>query len=565
MLALALTLVVAACPANTFCNTTGPVATDALFGALVLAPNDAWAFGWKAALHWDGASWTATRLPAFDRLASAVALAPNDVWVSGNDLVLHWNGTEWRSVPRDRQDGYAGPLVEVSPGELWALGTSPLRVEKGALVPLPAALAKGVTEPNSTPLDATTCGPNDLWVARRSAQNLVLTHWDGKRSSRVELPERADVASIACVDHVLWITLENVTLSCQGERCGRVQAPVGARLIKGTTGPWVVAKQGLFRWDGTSFEKKADAPGVWHGGAARGDDDVLLVGAVGATGRFDGKQLTVPARVSVGHVSDLSISREGEPWIAAEKGLFVFRAGAWSRVESFPANPYRGSVWADSTRQVWVIANGHAWRWNGAKWADLTPDKKSYVGDVWGRSERELWVTTSDAVLAWNGKKFHPIATAPEGWSFGQLAGDATHLAVLMRGPRPEASDGPSTRRADRVLLIGKGTPRTLELPGRPKQLAWAAGQLWASGNNFASPLSRLVGEQWEAIDKASGDTLVPTAKGVLVLGNGLAAEWDGTAMNQLDFPAGEFSVGAAAGSTVWLAGEDAVLRRESP
>jgi hypothetical protein len=73
------------------------------------------------------------------------------------------------------------------------------------------------------------------------------------------------------------------------------------------------------------------------------------------------------------------------------------------------------------------------------------------------------------------------------------------------------------------------------------------------------------VGEQWEAIDKASGDTLVPTAKGVLVLGSGLAAEWDGTAMQELDFPAGEFSVGAAAGSTVWLAGEDAVLRRESP
>lgn len=563
MLELALAVVVSACPPRTFCNTTGPVATDALFGALVLARDDAWAFGWKAALHWDGSSWSTTKLPEFDRLQSAVALAPNDIWVSGNNLVLHWDGTEWRSISRGRNDGFAGPLVEVSPGEVWALGTSPLRVENGALSPLPAAAAKALSDPKSLALDATVCGPNELWIARRNAaQNLVLTHWDGVRSSRIEREERADVASMGCVDHEVWVTLENETLRCKGERCELVAAPVGGRLVKGTTGPWLVAKDGLYRWNGTGFQKQADAPGKWYGGAARANDDVLLVGAVGSTARWDGKRLTLPARVSLGRVSDLSVSREGEPWVAAEKGLFVFRGGAWSQLRGFPANPNQGQLWVDSTRHAWVLANGRAWRWGGAKWQDLTPSGRStYVVDVWGRSETEVWFTTPEAVLAWDGKKFRTVATAPREWSFGQLAGDATHLAVMMRGPRPEATDGPSTGMADRVLVLDGATQRTLDLPGRPTQLAWVTGQLWATG----SGVSRLSGDQWETVDDISRDVLVPTATGALLWGNNLAWEWDGTTLKRVDFPAGRFVVGAAAGTTVWVAGHDAVLRRESP
>jgi hypothetical protein len=108
----------------------------------VQGPDDVWVLGDGGACHWDGKSWTTTKLP---HKAQAIAgSAPDDVWAvgfrnrSGNSgplsqpATMHWDGKSWKSEktpeynfpdPRPPEES-AGldSVVAVSKNEVWALG-----------------------------------------------------------------------------------------------------------------------------------------------------------------------------------------------------------------------------------------------------------------------------------------------------------------------------------------------------------------------------------------------------------------------------------------------------------
>jgi hypothetical protein len=115
-----------------------------LFGVAALAPDDVWAVGhtylggphWiPLALHWDGARWSRTTLPAFPgggQLRDVVALSPTDIYAVGLDgegfnartLVLRWNGSTWTKqvTPSPPVGPKLFGAAAVGPATVWGVG-----------------------------------------------------------------------------------------------------------------------------------------------------------------------------------------------------------------------------------------------------------------------------------------------------------------------------------------------------------------------------------------------------------------------------------------------------------
>jgi hypothetical protein len=69
----------------------GPSVSAAVFG-----PDDVWVFGLDAdayAAHYDGHGWAKVRLPAAPDEVSAVG--PDDIWALHGNVAWHWNGAKW--------------------------------------------------------------------------------------------------------------------------------------------------------------------------------------------------------------------------------------------------------------------------------------------------------------------------------------------------------------------------------------------------------------------------------------------------------------------------------------
>lgn len=444
---IALTLL-GACPPKTFCNTTGAVAADALFEVEALAADDAWAFGQGAPLHWNGTEWSLVPFPRPERLSAALALAPNDIWATGGMDAYHWDGVAWSWVDKGRKDGWAGPVVQLAPGEVWVLSDPFLRVNGAKLERLDEKRASQFAVPESMVTDAAACGPNDLWVGRAVREAPVLQHFDGKKVTRVPIDGDGQIYGLSCHDGAAWVFLERAVFRCTSA-CKPVTAPAGAKLLRGKSGPWAASEEGLHRWDGKAFVKKADLPGRWFGGAARTDSDVWVVGAAGAVGHFDGQRATQNASVDVGRLFELSATKQGEVWAVSESGLFAHRAAGWARIKSFPGQTrWGGRVWADSPKHVWVIGNDRAWRWGGAKWADLTPGQ--YAVDVWGRGEDDVYLSTGDELLQRVKEKWKVLAKAPLELRAHRGRRGAPRRAGARSAARARrwAADGPRRSRA---------------------------------------------------------------------------------------------------------------------
>ncbi len=97
-----------------------------LSGIWASAPNDAWAVGIGALLHWDGTSWSCTN-PSLDfsaNLSDVWGSGPSDVWVVGSaGTILHWDGDTWTSIPSGTQEDL-NTLWGDGAGSLWMAGAN---------------------------------------------------------------------------------------------------------------------------------------------------------------------------------------------------------------------------------------------------------------------------------------------------------------------------------------------------------------------------------------------------------------------------------------------------------
>ena len=218
-------------------------------GISALSATKAWAVGnvggdGGITLRWDGTRWQQIRSPRPGSpalLLDVLALGPGTVWAVGgyvapSDLThayaLRWNGRVWRTVPGSAagQESFLTRLGAASRSAVWAVGSYlPLeeqqRVRRGFALqwsgtewgsprrfdaPLEGVAASSAT--NAWAVGATvarTVGKNwktvpyrgpgefrdvvvrssrDVWAVGGAADGALVTHWDGRRWTRVAVP-----------------------------------------------------------------------------------------------------------------------------------------------------------------------------------------------------------------------------------------------------------------------------------------------------------------------------------------------------------------------------------------
>lgn len=121
-----------------------------LFGLTAISSSDMWAVGGKAgspfpcyALHYNGSSWSEVSVPTApgsgrNRFNAVHGIASNDVWAVGSwgvavgdyhFLAMHWDGASWTysAIPASVNGGIDGELADVkmvSANDVWAVGYS---------------------------------------------------------------------------------------------------------------------------------------------------------------------------------------------------------------------------------------------------------------------------------------------------------------------------------------------------------------------------------------------------------------------------------------------------------
>lgn len=124
--------------------------SSTLMGVDVASGTDAWAVGWAAtidapdlhlplAVHWDGAAWAQTPMPALEGLSTELTdvatTAPDQAWAVGTTrnpvtlrdrfVVYRWDGAEWTIVRRGPENGARSTLRSISAAasdDIWAVG-----------------------------------------------------------------------------------------------------------------------------------------------------------------------------------------------------------------------------------------------------------------------------------------------------------------------------------------------------------------------------------------------------------------------------------------------------------
>jgi hypothetical protein len=160
------------------------------------APDDLWAGGDAALLHWDGAGWTSSRSESRYGVIGVFARASNDVWaVGGSCVAQHWDGERWSRSPGASEAQDACDMFRVwasAPDDAWAVGDRGLWHFDGA-----RWSGWRLFLPHS-PVDATPqaiwgSAADDIWVV---AEFGVIGHWNGELWSRVPSDTEQDLYAV---------------------------------------------------------------------------------------------------------------------------------------------------------------------------------------------------------------------------------------------------------------------------------------------------------------------------------------------------------------------------------
>ncbi|MBV9646692.1 MAG: hypothetical protein JO043_04435 [Candidatus Eremiobacteraeota bacterium] len=120
-------------------------------GISAVSPSDIWASGFAGipsgsgyndvplVEHWNGSKWSMVSVNRYDVVDAVLAIAKNDVWnvgqYSSDGLTEHWNGTRFSHVAHPRFIGAFHAIAEVTPNDLWAVGTDGKTVIEHYTVP----------------------------------------------------------------------------------------------------------------------------------------------------------------------------------------------------------------------------------------------------------------------------------------------------------------------------------------------------------------------------------------------------------------------------------------------
>lgn len=355
-------------------------------------PNDIWVVGnFDDVLHFDGHSWTRVDLrPAATFIPSDVppmvsAAAPDDVWISAGQLLLHWDGVMWS---RDESHGLqtiddvwvGGPGVafrvrRYQPIDGYALAVD--RLEGGTWNEV-LSLGEFPGWDNRQPGRLGGTGPDDVWVVDPLSR---AQHFDGTR----------------------WTAA--VSSGPDSKLGGLWAQAAGMAVVVGASGE-------IREWAGDSFERITRGPQRQSGMAISGtsEQDVWFGGPTTALGpgglfRWNGtavEEIPLPPEMpqtpwgNFGPVS-LSVPVPGTVWIGGVAGWIARRngAGEWQSFEVTSDEVSR--IWGVNADEAWAVAGGKLFRWAGATWGqEQIPF--THVNDVHGTARDDVWIAGAEGV-----------------------------------------------------------------------------------------------------------------------------------------------------------------------
>lgn len=436
---LVVSVVVPLVPGSTATAATSPLSSPApppapnrqLNAVSALSASDVWAVGsqWvhdpsvdgsPLAMHWNGTTWSAVRVPgATLDLTDVSADSPTDAWAVGGGAqpgMVHWDGQAWRRVPLGNLLPAGTEFKSVSAdaaNDVWAVGYLSEQERNVVLhfdgahwtsVPLP-------TFPHAAVLNAVTArSASDVWVVGL-ADTSVFLHWNGQSWTRVpgtNPSEPVDVFASSAGD--AWVADESTDLPhwTGGSRWQKVPQPKPERwwnhitAVSGTSSSdvWFTGYRSemplIEHWDGaTVVSVPAPAPSC---NVAR----LTGVSAVNPTEAF----AVGHYRTDTGVVQPFMLRWDGTAWAVMRSSTPADAPSAepaYAGIPGFTSAENLTAIHAVAPDDVWAVGSrsgsssfAASYHWNGSEWrrapVPRAPgDVSSRLTDIEATVDGDLW------------------------------------------------------------------------------------------------------------------------------------------------------------------------------
>lgn len=398
--------------------------------------------------RFDGLTWSAVELPGAYEVASIWGSAPDDVYAVSRSRIYHFDGESWIELQTGlRGDVRWESICGFGTGSIFVAGRDAASPWNGALAEFDGSAWSEIEIPTGSTLwDCYSPAPGRAVAVGSDARIL---HYDQGSLSQMFVSSDSAFQTV-------WGTSASEIFAgggggmfrFDGERWTRMpeipsyHADRSLRItsVFGFGGNQLYASgEGLYRFDGVSWETELSAANSIEELWAGSPDDALMLGS--PTHRFDGERFVledlgttdpVYLRAAWGDADDLFA-------VGAGGTIMHYDGEHWRRMTSNTTATFF-DVWGSSSDNVLAVAyDGVLMRFNGWTWGGIPTGTTEHLTSVWGSDEHGVYVGGyGNTMLHFDGIDWAAIDTGGQGifWDiFGFSDGNVystSHRGLLV-------------------------------------------------------------------------------------------------------------------------------------
>jgi hypothetical protein len=412
------------------------------------ASNDVWfSDGSRTALHWDGTALAKVTVDSSFTIRATWGIGATNLWAVGQSgTIRHWNGTTWSTIPSGTLNDLTA-IVGATANDIYAAGANGTFLHWDGTAWSTAAIAAPASTTAKLRYIAGTTG---LWaIAGGAVYHQTAGAWvrEGTADSMTDFWAVSDTEGL-----ILGTTNQRFA---NGIATGAIPTTTpcsatgvwgypgfGYVVVTGDNGGPAVTGCPLFKSDGISQLTSlvtTTVPKI---------DNAILVGAndlwgiSNGTQVFHGDGVTWSPSTTTTVSSILAGASPTDVWALGTGGIVDhLSGGAWTP-ESVGQNVRFSNAYATAANDVWALAEGDAWHWNGTAWSDVGP-APSGSGAPAG-SPSTLWGSGPSVAYAaglsiekWNGSSWSAVYTDPDPraggvpWLWGSAPNDVWGVSAF--------------------------------------------------------------------------------------------------------------------------------------